>query len=276
MMGRVYRLEVPEAVLGRGDRSTIQVEDEGISRNHAKIVAKDNAYFLADLGSTNGTICNGQPVTTPVMLRDGDRIRLGPTAVLRFEFQDELEEQMRSRLYDLATRDALTKAYNRRYFLERLGSEWAWAIRHKKPCALLTLDVDYFKRVNDTYGHPAGDYVLREITKLMQQAIRKEDLFARIGGEEFCFLARATEKPEAMLVGERLRFAVDNHDFMHNGTRMKVTISVGVATSNDKDITTPDYLMAKADEWLYKAKQGGRNRVETDPTSWPPADPPTG
>jgi diguanylate cyclase (GGDEF)-like protein len=181
--------------------------------------------------------------------------------LLRFEYQDAMEERMRSRLYDLATRDGLTNTFNRRYFTEHLAAEWAWAQRHDKPCAVLTVDVDRFKRVNDTYGHPAGDQVLRRLAQVVLATIRKEDLFARVGGEEFSLLSRDTGADEATVIGERLRSAVEHSTFVWDGKRLAITISAGGATSADSDVQTPEDLLGKADEMLYRAKNAGRNRV---------------
>ncbi len=261
-MGKVYRLTDGTAVVGRSELAFIQIEDDGISRRHAEVTHVDGAWVLKDLGSTNGTMHNGVRVTEPVVLKDGDRIRLGPTTALRFDFQDELEEQMQSRLYDMATRDPLTGAYNRRFFHDRLGAEWAWAIRHRRPCTLVAMDIDHFKQINDTYGHAAGDEVLKTLVGVVLRTIRKEDLFARVGGEEFTLLARATTLAEGLVLGERVRSAVERQVFSADGHVIGVTLSLGVATSADPSVETPDHLLMRADEWLYAAKQNGRNRVE--------------
>jgi diguanylate cyclase (GGDEF)-like protein len=262
-MGKVFKLS-GTLTIGRSEGANIQIEDDGISRKHAEVIELDGSYILRDLGSTNGTVCNGVKLTDPVTLRDGDRIRIGPNAALRFDFADEVEEQMQSKLYDMATRDPLTGAYNRRFLNDRLGSEWAWAVRHRRPCTLVAMDIDFFKRINDTYGHAAGDEVLKGVVAVVHRTIRKEDLFARVGGEEFILLARATSLAEGVVLAERVRSAVERSTFNANGTGIPVTISLGVATSSDPSIETPDHLMMRADEWLYSAKQNGRNRVEHD------------
>jgi two-component system, cell cycle response regulator len=271
-MGRVFKLESGITVIGRLETADIQMEDEGVSRKHAQLAEVQGGFMLRDLGSTNGTMCNGVKITQPMMLRDGDRVRLGRNAVLRFDYQDELEEQMQSKLYDMATRDPLTGACNRRVFLDRLGSEWAWAYRHRRPCALIAIDIDHFKDVNDTYGHAAGDLVLKELVTVLMRAIRKEDLLARTGGEEFVLLARATLTPDALVVSERLRSAVESHPIVFDGHTIKITISLGMATSGDPGVTTPDQLVCRADEMLYRAKQNGRNRVEQYGSPEPPLD----
>jgi diguanylate cyclase (GGDEF)-like protein len=262
-LGRVFRLEAPEIVVGRADDSGVCIQDEGVSRKHAKVTLVDGRHVLADLGSKNGTLVNDAIIKAPVVLQEGDSIRMGPHTILRYAQRDELDEQLQERLYDLATRDPLTQAYNRRAFEERLAAEWAWAKRHDKPAAICMANADHFKRVNDTYGHGAGDYVLSELANVVRGMIRKEDVFARIGGEEFVVLARATPMPAAMVFAERLRAAMERHAFVFEGHALRVTVSVGVAISSDPGVATAADLMARADAALYRAKNEGRNRVAT-------------
>jgi diguanylate cyclase (GGDEF)-like protein len=263
--GKIIKLGPGETVLGRAADVTIPIEDEGVSRRHAAIVEQNGTHVLRDLGSRNGTLCNGARVEAPAVLHDGDRIRIGATTIFKFGYQDEAEERLQAQLYDSATRDALTHAYNRRSFNERLASEWAWATRHKTPCSLIAIDADHFKHINDGYGHPAGDYVLKELVATVQRVVRREDMVARIGGEEFMVLARATTRAQALLLAERIRTAVAAHVFEFNGTRLPVTISLGVATSEDLGVESPEDLIGRADEYLYRAKENGRNRVEPQP-----------
>ena len=262
-MGKVFRLEASEIEIGR-DAKGLRIEDDGVSRRHARLERMGDSYTIRDIGSTNGTIWNGEKLATPVVLQVGDRIRLGPNVVLRFEMHDVLDERMRERLYELATRDALTGAFNRRAFFERLESEWAWHRRHRHPCALLALDVDHFKRINDAHGHPGGDHVLKSLAALIQATIRAEDLFARIGGEEFVILARATDATRATAMAERIRSAVEKNVFGWAGESIRVTLSVGVATSTDAAATSAQALVTRADALLYEAKDQGRNSVVTD------------
>lgn len=261
VMGQTFYLDAPVNVIGRGEQVEIRLEEEGISRRHAQVVHEGGAWILTDLGSTNGTVCNGVPVEGPVGLREGDRIRLAST-VLRFETTDEMAEEMRARLYDLATRDPLTGAYNRRFLKERLASEWAWAVRHARPCAALLIDLDHFKRVNDTYGHLAGDFVLKEAVMVMRRAVRQEDILTRYGGEEFVVLCRATEPDQALVVAERLRRNLAAHKFVWETVTIPVTVSVGLATSVSPGVSSQDTLLSTADAMLYRAKEAGRNRVE--------------
>ncbi len=261
-IGRVYPLTHGSNVIGRAFDAEVHIQHEGVSRRHAQITEELGRYVLEDLDSTNGTFHQGRAAIGPVELRDGDRIGLGAGVVLRFALLDELEEKMTSQLYELATRDALTGIHNRRFFEERLDSEWPWAQRHSRACAILVMDLDHFKRINDTLGHPAGDYVLEEFSRVVRQAVRREDLFARFGGEEFTILCRATGQTEAAQLAERLRTRVEQHAFTWRGKLIPITVSIGVATSSLPGVTSTKDLLERADQALYCAKQGGRNRVE--------------
>jgi two-component system, cell cycle response regulator len=262
-LGMVFRLGRGETLIGRADDAEISLQDDGISRRHAKLVRQGEAFVVHDLGSTNGTFVNDVQIKSPTLLAEGDFLRIGSKTVLRFEIRDAYHDHVQGKLYELATRDPLTQALNRRAYNERLENEWAWAIRHKNPCAIVAVDADHFKRVNDDYGHAAGDYVLVEISRILDSMIRREDALARIGGEEFVILARATALDAALALAERARSTIESHPFEFEGKRLKVTISLGVSTSSDKRLNNATELMAQADGALYRAKHNGRNRVET-------------
>jgi len=186
--------------------------------------------------------------------------RIGSTTILKFTYADELEENFQQKMYDAALYDGLTRACNKRHFLDRLPVEISYAKRRLTPLSLLMLDVDHFKQVNDQYGHPAGDQVLATIAQIVRGTIRAEDLFARYGGEEFAVLCRDTALSKAMRLGERLRAKVETHVFQHHAQRIPVTISLGVAALREG--TDPaTQIIADADAALYEAKRGGRNRV---------------
>lgn len=259
-VGEMYRLEEPETVLGRGSNSTIRLNDDGISRRHARLLQVAGEVLIEDLKSANGTLVNGETVTQRT-LQDGDKIRLGSTTILKFTYHDHLDESFQQQMYDAALRDGLTKAYNKKYFLDRLESEIAYARRHRADLSLLMFDVDLFKRVNDTFGHLAGDAVLVKIAKITMGMVRTEDIFARYGGEEFGVICRNVKLASAGILAERLRMGVEQTVFEHEGQRMPVTISIGVAAHPDLPVETNLQLIAAADEALYEAKRTGRNRV---------------
>ena len=169
-----------------------------------------------------------------------------------------------STILQYATLDALTNLNNRRQFETRLGQEIAIAKRQNHPLCAMMIDIDFFKRVNDTYGHAAGDEVLRTVAGIIKDALRESDIPARYGGEEFAVLLPYTKLEEAQLVGERLRKAVEdslitiNQDSEEKQT-IKVTISMGLAEYNN--VETGEVLFERADKALYEAKTSGRNRV---------------
>jgi len=259
-VGEMYRVEEGETFLGRGQTATIRLTDDGISRKHARIFQNGGEVVIEDLKSSNGTIVNGAPVTQQ-LLKDGDKIRLGSTTILKFTYNDQLDESFQQQMYEAALRDGLTKAFNKKYFLDRLETEIAYARRHQAHLSLLMFDVDHFKRVNDTYGHLAGDYVLAKLAKLAMTTVRTEDIFARYGGEEFGVICRGVPLPSAGILAERLRSIVETTAFDHEGQRMPVTISVGVAGHPESPVETVTQLIAAADQALYEAKRAGRNRV---------------
>jgi len=259
-LGRMIKVDRPEIVLGRSQEATFQVEDDGISRKHAKVMQDPAGYSLVDLGSTNGTFLNGSRVSV-AELKDGDKIQIGSNTVLKFSLQDELEEQFQKSIYESATRDGLTRVYNKKYFMDTMRKEFAYCLRHRVPLSLLMLDVDHFKKINDTHGHQAGDQVLARIAQKVSETIRVEDLLARYGGEEFALMLRESTAEAALACAERVRRAVDATEFSAGGAPIKVTVSVGVATLLDSDFAQPEELIATADRYLYRAKHAGRNRV---------------
>ena len=259
-VGEMYKLEKERTVMGRGDKVDVRLVDEGISREHAQLVQQGEKVILEDLGSTNGTFCNGTRVQRQA-LADGDKILLGSTTILKFSYHDKLDEMFQRQMSESALRDGLTKAFNKRYFSERLESEFTYATRHATPLALLFLDIDHFKKINDAHGHPGGDFVLTELSKLITDTLRPEDIFARYGGEEFAIISRGTEVGEGEVMAEGLRRMVEEHAFAYEGKQIRVTISVGVAGIPHPGVQGPADLIAVADEMMYEAKRSGRNRV---------------
>jgi diguanylate cyclase (GGDEF)-like protein len=250
-----------DVVVGRHGRADFPLDEEGVSRRHASFrVAPDGSVSVSDLGSTNGTFVNGERIQSAV-LRDGDKIQLGLTAILGFSFQDALDEEHQRRLYESATRDALTRAYNRKHFADALPREIAFARRHRRPLSVAIFDIDHFKRINDGHGHPAGDHVLVTLCQRVAGAIRAEDVFARIGGEEFALVLRDLDLVHGLLCAERVRALVEATQFVFEGRAIPVTISVGVAQLDDSHVGEQE-IVAAADRALYAAKHGGRNRVE--------------
>ncbi|HXU68496.1 MAG TPA: GGDEF domain-containing protein [Polyangia bacterium] len=259
-VGEMYKITAESTVIGRGQQADIQVIDEGISRRHAEIMHVGGEIVIRDLGSTNGTYCNGDRISEH-HLTDGDKIQVGSTTILKFTFHDSLDESFQRQMYESALRDGLTKIFNKKYFLDRLESEFAYAVRHRTPLSLVMFDIDHFKRINDTHGHLAGDYALSTLAKVVSDTIRQEDVFARYGGEEFAVICRGIDLTGAVAFGERIRRCVDAQAFIYNGVDIKVTVSVGVAAVPEVGMKEPQELIGAADDALYQAKRQGRNRV---------------
>lgn len=166
--------------------------------------------------------------------------------------------------------DALTSVHNRRYFMQRLREECAFAQRHQEELTLMFLDVDHFKRINDNFGHQSGDQVLRDVAQFIKSQLRPSDIIARYGGEEFVVLLPHTGAEHAMEIAERIRAGVANTFFrVPEGRSLQVTISIGIATHKGAGEDRPaevlgDELVAVADRAVFKAKNTGRNRVVGD------------
>ena len=260
-IGKTFRLSGP-TVIGRSVDCGICLDDEGISREHARVEKDErDQVWIADLGSTNGTYSiDGRRIERQI-LQDGDKIRVGPDTILKLSYPDGLEEDFYRRQYDSATRDALTGIYNKRYFLDQLKNDFAYARRHRNYLSLIAFEIDHFKQINDVHGHPAGDFILRELAEVVGRALRGEDWFARVGGEEFAIIERTADEKQVRAMAERIRRTVEGHRFAWEGHRIPVTISLGAATLWGENFRSVDALVRAADEFLYRAKQTGRNRV---------------
>ncbi len=263
--GDIFPLEPgKDLVIGRREDSDVQIADDGVSRRHASLRVAGEEALLRDLGSANGTFVDGVRALE-ARLADGARVQIGGATTLKFVWADALEARWQLKIAEGALQDPLTGLYNRRHFEERLGSELASAQRHGRPLSLLLVDVDHFKQVNDDHGHLAGDEALKMLAFVLRGAIRKEDVLARFGGEEFVVLARETALSGARALGERVRKAVERSRCAWQGSDLGLTVSIGVTVS----IGLAEFvagrsereLIEAADRALYLAKQSGRNRV---------------
>jgi two-component system cell cycle response regulator len=259
-VGEMYKLGRERTIIGRGASADIRMLDEGISREHCEVLRQADRVILRDLRSTNGTFCRGLRVEEQD-LSDGDKILVGSGTVLKFTYHDKLDEDFQRQMLDSALRDDLTRTFNKRYFQDRIESEYAYAIRHNLATALISFDLDHFKSVNDTYGHPAGDHALEQVAGVVFGTIRVEDVFARVGGEEFSIICRGADLLQAKIVAERIRRAVETHPVSWNEKSIPLTVSVGVVAIPSGSIRSAADFIAAADEMLYEAKRGGRNRV---------------
>jgi diguanylate cyclase (GGDEF)-like protein len=259
--GKVYRLTRTRTIVGRAREADVALSEHGVSRHHCTVVHSDDSFFIEDAGSTNGTLVNGERVRNAELV-PGDRIQLGPDIVLQLGWFDETEEALANRLVEAARRDVLTGALNRRAFEERFAAELAYATRHGEKLVAIALDVDHFKLVNDTYGHGAGDVVLRELAALVVRKLRTEDVFARIGGEEFMVVARGLTCENGARLAERLRASIEASVISEPPHELRITVSLGVAELGESGASpTGAALLELVDARLYEAKRAGRNRV---------------
>jgi two-component system, cell cycle response regulator len=259
--GEVLIVDRRDAVLGRGDDADLRIDDPSLSRTHVRFERDGDTLTVTDLDSRNGTLVEGARLEGTKRLRSGDLLILG-NVLVRFAVQDPAELQVSRDLYEAAVRDRLTGLYNRGYFDDRIAAECAFVRRHQSSMAALLIDLDHFKLVNDTYGHPAGDAVLKAAAVKIRESLRAEDLAARYGGEEFVVLARGTDAGGAEVLGQRLRTRIALAQVVSPSGPIKVTASIGVAVMR-KDLVyrNAGELIAAADSALYEAKAAGRNRV---------------
>jgi diguanylate cyclase (GGDEF)-like protein len=259
--GQAFALSAGQTIVGRSHDAQIPVEDPGISRRHLCVWRQGERFMLDDLGSANGVFVNGARIQHTELV-DGDRIQVGPSVVLRFGVITADEEALARRLYDGATRDTLTGLFNREYARERLTAEIAYAQRHGTRLGVIMADIDHFKRVNDGFGHAAGDIVLRLVAAQIQRTSRSEDVVARYGGEEFVVIVRGVEHTSVSVLSERIRRAVQRLVVPWESASLSVTMSLGSASLVEcGSNASADALVATADERLYRAKAQGRNRV---------------
>jgi diguanylate cyclase (GGDEF)-like protein len=223
-------------------------------------VKSGDRFWLEDLGSANGTFVAGERIERKV-LNDGDLIQFGPRVEFRFSVTDAAQEQVLRQLYEASVKDSLTGAYNREFLGERLRSEVAFSRRHGTDTSLVLIYVDHFKRVNDTFGHQAGDAVLVELVRLFTDGLRTEDTFARYGGEEFAISLRGIGLQDAARVADRLRAAVAARPIQHMEHAIRCTVSAGCSSVSCCVEPSVEELVAIADRRLYAAKGAGRNRV---------------
>ena len=260
LIGKVHLIKDGSVIVGRAPDVDIPINDLGISRHHISLISEKNSVLVRDLGSTNGTFVNGKRITERE-LNDGDKIQISSSTIIKFAYQDQVEDIFHNELYKMATIDPLTGAYNKRFFTNRLKEEFSYALRKNIPLTLIMMDLDMFKKVNDNFGHPAGDFALGHLATLTRTVIRNEDIFARFGGEEFAIILKSTELKGAGILCERLRRLIEESEFKFEEQILPITISIGFATLHDKNFKDFETLLQEADNMLYQSINNGRNRV---------------
>lgn len=258
-IGQEIPLEGSPVDVGRED-CTVTIESDLLSRKHYAIEPAGATYRVRDLGSTNGTFVNNQRIDTHP-LAPGDLVKAGGV-VFKFMEAGAVEARYHEEMAKRVSTDALTGARNKRYFDEEFGKAVYQAAVKKQPLCLVVLDIDFFKKVNDSYGHAAGDHVLIEVCKLIDSLMRTRDIFARVGGEEFAIILPDTASAVARGAAEIIRGTVEMSEIAFDGTAIPITLSLGVAELDLANMETADVFYQRADARLYAAKDGGRNQVK--------------
>ncbi|HEY0880216.1 MAG TPA: GGDEF domain-containing protein [Archangium sp.] len=248
-----------EFTIGRDEKNFIVCDMDNVSRRHAQLVEHGGKFHINDLQSTNGTYLNDEEIKEEQPLRSGDLIKIG-SAIFKFLSGGDIESQYYEEIYTLTICDGLTQVNNKRYFLEFIEREMGRCHRYNRALSLMMIDIDHFKSINDTNGHLAGDYVLRELAAVIKPRVRKEECFARYGGEEFAYVMPESGGENTRKLAEKIRRLIEDHRFTFEGKDIKVTLSIGVADLVG-EMTEPLQFIKLADANLYKAKKSGRNRV---------------
>jgi len=264
-IGRLYPLRRKRVVIGRGEEADIILRTKEVSREHARIECLKfrggMTFKLTDLGSTNHIYVNGEKVHE-CLLDSDDKILLGDI-VLKFQLLDSVDSRFHEEIRDRLRNDDLTSLLTYKSFQAAFAWELERYANEVKGCALVMMDLDDFKQLNDNYGHLAGSYVLREIGAMLGENFRQFDVVSRYGGEEFVAYLPETDAEEALQAAERVREMIQDRIFDHQSRDLRITISMGISHFPD-DGRDLESLVQAADERLYSAKRDGKNRICTD------------
>ena len=249
--------------IGRDADVELPLRDGSISRRHCRVERDEDTsrYILHDLGSTNGTRVNGTRVAGAVPLAEGDKIFLGAT-VVKFSYADTFDVEFQSRLEAIVATDELTGLISKRRFDGGFAHAVQEAREKATPLAVLVMDMDGLKQINDTHGHDVGGWTISEVARVIRPLFEGQGEVCRFGGDEFMAFLPASDRTAGAVFAERVRDAVATHAFVKDDLRVTPTISIGVAVFPDDGETT-DELFRAADRALYRAKGAGKNQVST-------------
>jgi diguanylate cyclase (GGDEF)-like protein len=258
-LGKRYILHKDLTTIGRDRDNDIVLDSDNVSRRHAKLEHNDGCFHVVDLASTNGTFINDEPQpVTMCRLRCGDQLKIGDT-IFKYLSGSDVEAQYHQAIFNMAVTDSLTDVSNKKQLDSVLTREVSRALRYRRQLSVVMIDIDHFKQINDTYGHLAGDTVLRDLAGVLRARLRPDDELGRCGGEEFCVILPETPLDGAVKTAEDLRRLIEGHTFAADGQSIKVTVSIGVAELKPgQDVRA---LYKAADDRLYDAKRRGRNQV---------------
>ena len=266
-LGKHFVLEKDEVSLGREAGNDIVIHDGKMSKVHCVITIMRGSrgverIDIRDPGTTNGTFVNGEPVVRATLMA-GDKIQVGDT-ILRLSYSDEIEKEYHAKLFDFAARDALTGLYNKRYILNDLENHSRIARRNGRVFSIILIDIDDFKRINDRFGHLAGDEYLKQIAQLFCRSLREQDIAGRVGGEEFLVILPETAVEGAFQLAGRMRKNVEEFGLSFQGAEIRTTVSAGVCQF-ESGIRDVQEFLGLADQALYEAKKAEKNKVVQAP-----------
>jgi diguanylate cyclase (GGDEF)-like protein len=259
-IGALRSLSADETVIGRTAGCDIVVPETRVSRRHAvlrRVAPNSQEFELVDLNSTNGTFLNGVRIDR-ALLRNGDKFGIGDR-IFKFSLLDAADLAYQSRIVEMIHVDELTGLLTKRSLFRAFEKEVIRSTRYRHPLAVLMMDLDHFKQVNDSYGHLAGSHCLSEVGRVIRENTRVVDLSGRYGGEEFITVLPETSGEDGMTVADRIREAVGAMRFRHQDIAYQVKISIGVSGLPAHG-TSVETLVQAADVALYKAKRTGRDR----------------
>lgn len=264
-VGDRFLLSKDEITIGRAEDVDVRLpQDEGVSRLHAVIQRTENPeqFVLIDENSVNGTSVNSKRIKTAT-LADQDLISIS-NHTLKFVSSTSPEQAYYDELYRQTHMDKALQIYDKRYFLTKLNEDISYCRRYNTELSLVMFDVDHFKRINDTYGHLAGDAVLLKLTETVKRRIRETDILCRYGGEEFAIIMPHVNSQQAYILAEQIRMLIAKTpvDCGNNAT-VNITISLGITSyaSGNIENCTSELLISQADKALYQAKHAGRNKA---------------
>lgn len=261
-IGNRILLNKEEITIGRAKNVDVRLTQGHVSRKHAVIQCVDAQQFLLiDQNSTNGTSVNAKEIQS-TLLKDQDIISIG-TSKLKFIASDNPEQAYYEELYRQSQMDRALQIYNKHYFLSKLDEEIIRCQRYDNGLSLALFDVDHFKRLNDIYGHLAGDAALVQLAEICKQRTRVTDILCRYGGEEFAIIMPHTNQKQAFIFAESIRLLVARTPVYYADTTIEMTISIGITSYSSLDTPpcTKELLIAEADKALYQAKHNGRNKT---------------
>ncbi len=264
LIGKQWYLEKNQLTIGRNPDNYIFIDDRSVSKKHAMVHIHGTEISISDLGSTNGTEVTSKKVEAneKIILKNNDQIKVG-NVIFKFLEKGNIETVSSRSTFDKTQLDPLTNIFNKGALLAQGEDVFRKASTAQMALSVIVFDLDNFKALNDTYGHQAGDYVLRELSDVVtNKLIRKGDFFARFGGEEFSLILFGGNLQKGFEVAERIRQTIESHPFEYKGTKLKVTISAGVACL-ESGMQSWSELFEKADQASYLSKKSGKNKVST-------------